>query len=367
MPIPFVDLTLQNREVGEEVRLGIDEVIASSAFILGPQVVQFERDFAAFCEARHCVGVANGTDALELMCRAAGIGPGHEVIVPVSTFVATALAVARTGATPVFVDVDPVHNLIDPDRVRSRIGPLTRAIIAVHLYGQIAPMEELEEIARETGLLLLEDAAQAQGARRNGRAVGSIGAAAATSFYPSKNLGAYGDAGAVLTNDDGIGERVRRLRNYGGEQKYDHPETGFNSRLDTLQAVVLLAKLKRLPDWTEDRRRAAARYHRLLEDLPQVTRPETLHCNEHVWHLYVIRVRDRDRVLRELHTAGIAAAVHYPDPCHLLGAFGHLGHKPGDFPVAEQASREVLSLPIYPGITEAQQAQVVEALAEALR
>jgi dTDP-4-amino-4,6-dideoxygalactose transaminase len=315
---------------------------------------------------KHCIGVANGTDALEIALRAAGVGPGDEVIVPVNSFVATALAVARAGAVPVLVDCDPDHHLIDLREVARKIGPRTRAIVPVHLYGQMAPMEELEDLVRGSGVVLVEDAAQAHGATRHGRAPGACGIAAGTSFYPGKNLGAYGDAGAILTNDETIDRRARALRNYGSEVKYVHPELGFNSRLDPLQAVVLSAKLVHLRLWNEQRREAARRYDALLAGAPGVRLPATLPGNDPVWHLYVVRVPRRDEVLAKLHAAGIQAAVHYPTPIHLQGAFRSLGHRRGEFPVAEAAAADVLSLPIYPGITPAQQERVAAVLRAAV-
>ena len=364
--IPLVDLGWQQREIADEVRRGMDEVIESTAFVLGPQVAEFERSFADFVGVGHCIGVGSGTDALELALRALAIGDGCEVIVPANTFIASALAVVRAGAVPVLVDADAEHLLIDPEAVRAAITPRTRAIMPVHLYGQMAPMVELEAIAEELGLAILEDAAQSQGARQGGRAAGSIGAAAATSFYPGKNIGAYGDAGAVLCRDDEIADRIRRLRNWGSEQKYHHPELGFNSRLDTLQAVVLQAKLARLDAWNALRREAAARYDALLGDCEAVGLPRTAAGNEHVWHLYVVRVAQRDRVLAELGEAGIGAGVHYPVPIHLQGAFASLGLGAGSFPVAERSAHEALSLPLFPGISEAQQVRVSEALRRAL-
>ncbi len=364
--IPLVDLAYQHDLIAEKVRRGFEEVIASNSFILGPPVAAFEREYARFSETGHCVGVASGTDALELVLRALGVGPGDEVILPANTFIATALAVLRAGATPVLVDQDSRTHLVSATPVAERIGPRTRAIVAVHLYGQLAPVEELATLCRETGVVLLEDAAQCHGARRHGRQAGSLGAAAATSFYPGKNLGAYGDAGAVLTQDEEIAERIRQLRDYGRRAPYEHVVAGFNSRLDSLQAVVLLAKLEHLADWNEARRQAARRYDALLADLPAVIRPLTLEGNEHVWHLYVIRVPGRDRVLEKLRAEGIGAGVHYPLPLHLQPALRALGHRPGDFPQAEQAAREVLSLPIHPGIRAAQQERVAGVLRSAL-
>lgn len=366
-PIPLVDLAAQHAAIAADVQAGWDGVLARTAFVLGEEVAAFEAAFARFCGVAHCMGVANGTDALELALRALGVGPGHEVIVPANTFIASALAVARTGATPALVDVDPATHLIDIEGVADRIGPPTRAVMPVHLFGQVAPMEELLPLAEAGGVAVVEDAAQAHGARRHGVAAGAFGIVAGTSFYPAKNLGAYGDAGAVLTGSADVAARVRSLRNYGSDVKYHHPEMGFNSRLDTLQAVVLLAKLRHLEAWNAARVRAAARYDELLEDLEEVTRPVTLPGNEHVFHLYVVRVPRRDEVLRRLHEAGIGAGVHYPVPIHLQPAFAPLGHRPGDFPVAEAAAGEILSLPMYPEITPAQQERVVDEVRKALR
>jgi dTDP-4-amino-4,6-dideoxygalactose transaminase len=310
--------------------------------------------------------VANGTDALELALRAVGVAAGNEVILPTNSFVATAMAVLRIGAVPVLVDSDPAYHLIDADQVADRIGADTKAIVPVHLYGQIAPMEKLRAVADVHGIALVEDAAQAQGARRHGTTAGGLGAIAGTSFYPGKNLGAYGDGGAVLTTDDGLADAVRRLRNYGSEVRYHHPEPGFNSRLDTLHAVVLRAKLKRLAAWNADRRAAADRYDELLAERPDVVTPKVLEGNEHIFHLYVVEVPDRDDVLASLQEAGIGAGIHYPVPIHLQGAFAGFGYRPGQFPVAEAAARRILSLPLYPGITLDQQVRVVEALAKAL-
>ncbi|MGH2732817.1 MAG: DegT/DnrJ/EryC1/StrS family aminotransferase, partial [Actinomycetota bacterium] len=314
--IPLVDLKAQHSRIANEVREGWDAVLDRTAFILGPQVEQFEVAFAQFCGVEHCVGVASGTDALELAVRAGGIGPGDEVIVPTNTFIASPLAVLRAGARPVLVDVDPVSHLLDVEQVADRLGPATAAIMPVHLYGQVAPMEELSVLAEPAGVAIIEDAAQAHGALRKGAPAGSFGLAAGISFYPGKNLGAYGDGGAVLTGSGEIARKVRALRNYGGEKKYEHPEVGFNSRLDTLQAVVLSVKLAHLARWNAARREAADRYDRLLEGLDEVTRPEVCPGNEHVWHLYVVRVPRRDEVLMALKEAGIGAGIHYPIPVH---------------------------------------------------
>ena len=363
--IPLVDLSIQHAEVASEVAEGIARVAASGAFVQGSDVTEFEREFAQFCGARHCVGVANGTDALELALRAVGVGAGDEVIVPANTFVATAGAVMRIGAVPVLVDCDERYLLIDSQRIAERITARTKAIVPVHLYGQVAPMAEINAIAAQHGLTVIEDAAQSQGAEHDGQRAGSFGAAAGTSFYPGKNLGAYGDAGAVLAADDDVAARVRRLGNHGSDVKYQHPEIGFNSRLDTIQAVVLRAKLARLDGWNEQRRTAAALYGSLLGGIPDVVLPEAAPGNTHVWHLYVVRLPQRDRVLEQLNAAGIGAGIHYPRPVHLHGAYAHLGYGIGDFPVAEAAASRILSLPLFPGITAAQQEQVAEALAGA--
>ncbi len=363
--IPLVDLKAQHAEVAEEVAEGFARVIEDTAFVLGPQVREFEAAFARFCEAPHCVGVANGTDAIELTVRALGLGPGDEVIVPANTFIASALGVVRAGARPVIVDCDE-YQLLDPARIEASIGPRTRAVLPVHLFGQIADMEAIAEVAEARGLAVIEDGAQSQGARRNGRPSGAFGVAAATSFYPGKNIGAYGDAGAVVTASDEIAGHLRKLRNWGSETKYHHPEIGFNSRLDTLQAVVLSAKLKRLDAWNQARRQAAARYDQLLAGLSGIELPKTLPGNEPVWHLYVVRVPNRDEVLAKLNAEGIGAGIHYPVPLHLHGALKDLGYRAGDFPVAEQAAAEILSLPMYPHLTEAQQQRVAEALRRAV-
>jgi dTDP-4-amino-4,6-dideoxygalactose transaminase len=360
--IPLVDLKAQHRAVAGEVERGFASVFERTAFVLGAEVDAFEKEFADFSGISHCVGVANGTDALELALRATGVGAGDEVVIPANTFVATAEAVVRAGAIPVLVDCEPDTLLIDTDAVAGRVSPATRAVVPVHLYGQIAAVERLTGL----DLTVVEDAAQCQGATRDGRGPGTHGIAAATSFYPGKNLGAYGEAGAVLTADDSVAERLRLLRNHGGIAKYQHDTLGFNSRLDTLQAVVLRAKLARLAGWNEQRRAAAARYDELLTPLDAVVRPVVLPGNEPVWHLYVVRVPRRDAVLHAMHDAGIDAGIHYPEPVHLLPAFRSLGHGRGDFPVAEQAAAEILSLPLFPEITADQQRRVVDVLEKAL-
>jgi dTDP-4-amino-4,6-dideoxygalactose transaminase len=367
MRVPLVDIAAQQREVADEVWRGLHEVFDRTAFVGGPAVAEFERRYAEHAGVQHCVGVANGTDALELALRAVGVPPGGEVVLPANTFIATAEAVARIGAVPVLVDVDPVHHLIDPDAVAAAVTPRTAAVVPVHLFGQAAPVELVVKQLPGGELPIVEDAAQSQGATRWGRATGSLGQVAATSFYPGKNLGAAGDAGAVLTDDGAVARTVRMLGGHGSERKYVHDLVGMNSRLDTVQAVVLLAKLARLDRWNDRRRAAAARYGDLLGDVPGIGLPATAEGNVHVWHLFVVAVDDRDHVLAELHAAGIGAGIHYPTPIHLTGAFAHLGLGRGAFPVAEAAADRILSLPLYPHITADQQEHVAQTLTGAVR
>lgn len=364
--VPLVDLKAQQAEIDDEVKAGLAEVFANTSFIGGAPVAEFEDAYARFLGAGHCIGASNGTDALELALRGAGITTGDEVILPANTFIATAEAVCRVGAVPVLVDVDPDYLLIDASKVAAVITERTKAIMPVHLYGQSAFIEQLEPLAAAHGLHIIEDAAQSQGATRFGRAAGTIGIAAGTSFYPGKNLGAAGDAGGVITNDAQLAERVRVLGAHGSATKYEHDVVGFNARMDTVQAVVLNAKLKRLSGWNERRREAADRYDRLLADVPGVRAPQSAPGNEDVWHLYVVRLPERDRVLKELNEAGIGAGIHYPYPLHLTKAFASLGHAAGDFPVSEEAATQILSLPLHPHISSEEQQYVVDQLRGAL-
>jgi dTDP-4-amino-4,6-dideoxygalactose transaminase len=364
MTVPMLDLSLQHAQVADEIRAGFERVVATSSYILGPAVGDFETAFAEYCGVGHAIGVGTGTDAIELALRGAGIGPGDDVILPANTFVATAEAVLRAGATVVFADCDEDF-LLDPQDLRTRMTSRTRAVIAVHLYGQTAAIDEIRAVVGPS-VVLVEDAAQAQGARYQGRRAGSLGDVAGTSFYPGKNLGAYGDGGAVLTASDAIAERVRMLRNHGGLRKYEHREVGTNSRLDSLQAVVLSAKLGRLDSWNAERRQIAERYAGVLSALPQVICPRTVPGNEHVYHQYVVRVPERDRVLAELIADGIGAGIHYPVPVPLLPAFAGPVPATGCFPVAERLANEILSLPIYPGLTPEQQDYVAERLVQSI-
>ncbi|MDG2051645.1 MAG: DegT/DnrJ/EryC1/StrS family aminotransferase [Myxococcota bacterium] len=366
MKIPLVDLSWQHREIEREVRSGFDRVMASSDFVLGTDVDEFEQEFAKFCDVPFCVGVANGTDAIELGLRALCIGPGDEVIVPANTFIASALAVVRSGAKPVFVDCESDFHLIDVKNAEAQIGDRTRAILAVDLFGQLPDMGALENLAKRHGLSLVEDAAQAHGATQGIRRAGAFGALSGTSFYPGKNLGAYGDAGAVTTRDPDLAHHLRKLRNYGSDVKYQHPVIGFNSRLDSLQSVVLRAKLTHLSSWNAARAEAAGRYAEMLAGTSGVALPKVAPGNEHVWHIYAIRVQARSRVLETLQRAGIGASVHYPIPIHLTQAFADGNHRRGDFPNAEAAAEEMISLPIFPGITASQQEQVAGVLKRAV-
>jgi dTDP-4-amino-4,6-dideoxygalactose transaminase len=362
--VPMLDLGYQRDLIADLVAEGFERVLATTAFIQGPDVARFESEFAEYCGVAHVVGVGNGTDALELALRAAGIGRGDEVIVPANTFVATAEAVVRAGADVIFADCDENY-LIDPASVADRMTPRTRAVAAVHLYGQTAPVEKLRDVVGPD-TVILEDAAQAQGATRYGRRAGSLGDVAGTSFYPGKNLGAYGDGGAVITSSDEIAERVRALSNHGGIRKYEHLVVGTNSRLDTLQAVVLSAKLSYLDSWNAERRDRAQAYGELLAGEERVALPGVAGGNEHVYHQYIVRVSDRDRVVAQMNQAGIGVGVHYPLPVHQLPAFADVSPASGALPVAEAGAAEILSLPIYPGLTREQQEFVVEVLASCL-
>jgi dTDP-4-amino-4,6-dideoxygalactose transaminase len=362
MTVPLVDLRAQQEEIAQEVEPIVLELLRSAGFIGGPYVAAFEKSYADLVGVQHCVGVANGTDAVELALRAVGVTAGGEVIMPANTFIATAEAASRIGARPVPVDVDPEYLLIDPDAVAAAVTERTQAIVPVHLYGQVAPVEALQPIAAAAGVPIVEDAAQSQGARRNGRAAGSLGTIAATSFYPGKNLGASGDGGAVTTDDSDLAALVRLMANHGSRVKYQHEVVGMNSRLDSLHAVTLNAKLARLKNWNRLRQVAADRYAEMLAGVPGISVPRSMPGNSDVWHLYVIRTANRDDVLARLNAAGIGAALHYPVPWHRTPAYAGLGYQDGMCPVAEATASTILSLPIFPHITEQQQHRVVAAL-----
>jgi len=364
--IPLVDLQAAHTEVAAEIKAGLDGLMASAAFIKGEVTRAFEREYAAFVGVAHCVGVANGTDAVELALRASEVPAGAEVIMPANTFVATAEAVVRAGARPAFADVDPEHLLLDPRALEAVVSDEAEVVLPVHLFGQLAPMTAIAAVAERHAAVVLEDAAQAHGATQGGKPPGSFGLLAGVSFYPGKNLGAYGDAGAVLTESAELARRVRLLGDHGAERRYEHITIGFNSRLDAFQAVVLRAKLRRLAAGNQARRLAAARYAELLADLPGVILPSAAPGNDHVWHLYAIRVPHRDAVLRRLRDEKIEAGIHYPVPVHLQPAFRYLGYGKGDFPVAESAAEQLLSLPLFPQITEEQQIRVASAIRSVL-
>lgn len=360
--IPFLDLAALHARQRDEIAAAMLRVLDGGRYVLGCELEAFEAEFAAYCGVRHAVGVGSGLDALALLLRALDVGAGHEVVVPGHTFIATWLAVTHVGACPVPVDVrDDTCNL-DPDRVEAALTPRTRAIVAVHLYGQTAAMDALREIARRRGLWLIEDAAQAHGARHRGRRAGALGDAAAFSFYPGKNLGALGDAGAVTTDDDALAARVRQLRNYGSTVKYQHDTVGFNSRLDELQAAVLRVKLRRLDADNAVRNTIAARYHQALEGTP-LQRPHVAPECEPVWHLYVVRSARRAALQRELARRGVQTLVHYPLACHRQGAYA--GSRWPKLPVSERLQDEVLSLPMGPHLSAADVDTVCHALREA--
>jgi dTDP-4-amino-4,6-dideoxygalactose transaminase len=349
--VPLVDLRGQYEPLMEEVQTAIAEVLDGMKLFLGENVFALERDFAALCTARHAIGVGSGTDAIYLALRALDIGHGDEVITAPNSFIASAAAIVMTGATPVFADIDEKTYTIDPEQVDLAMTPRTKAIMPVHLYGQPADMTKLKQIADDHKVALIEDACQAHGAEYRGQRTGTLGDAAAFSFYYSKNLGAYGEGGAVVTNNRGIASRVQLLRNHGSSQRYYHSVLGMNSRLDELQAAVLRIKLRYLENWNIKRRALALEYNKRLGEFPEVVTPFERADSTHVYHLYVVRVPYRDELLEWLNRHGVGAAIHYPVPIHLQEATRYLGYGAGDFPVTEQVTSEILSLPIYPELT----------------
>jgi dTDP-4-amino-4,6-dideoxygalactose transaminase len=359
--IPLVDLKAQYAAIRPAVDHALQSVLDSTNFIMGPEVKAFEQAFAAYCGVAHCAGVASGTAALDLVLRALGVGAGDEVITVAHTFIATAEAISAVGARPVFVDIDPLTCTMAPAALAAAITPATRAIVPVHIYGQPADMDAIMALARRHGIPVVEDAAQAHAATWNGRRAGALGDAACFSFYPGKNLGAYGDAGAVTTTNAEVAAQVRLLRNHGRRSKYLHEVKGYGERIDTLQAAVLAAKLAYLDEWTAARRRLAARYSALLKDTALIL-PYVAAQAEPAWHLYVVRTPQRDALLEHLQQHGIGAGVHYPVPLHLQPAYADLGYLRGALPVSEEVADTCLSLPLYPEMTEAQQDRVVEVI-----
>ncbi len=365
--LPFVDLHAQYRSIKDEVSTAITTVLERGDFILGHDVAEFEREFADYCGTRHAVGVDSGLSALELGLRALGVGPGDEVIVPANSFIASALPITALGAKAVLVDVDEDTYNLDVTLVEAAITPRTKAIMPVHLYGRLADMAAIMELAERHGLKVIEDACQAHGARSSlagvsGRAAGGFGHVAAFSFYPAKNLGAYGDGGALTTDDDEIAERVRLLRNYGSKVKYHHEVAGYNRRLDTLHAAVLRVKLRYLDAWNAARQRHAVAYREALAGSDLIL-PSPAPEGEHVYHLYVVRCRERDELQAHLSALGIATGIHYPIPIHLQPAYRDLGHSPGDFPITERLAAEILSLPMFAELPASAPARVAAAIA----
>ncbi len=363
MKIPFVDLKAQYRSIASEIDEAMAKVVADCAFIKGKYVHEFEANFSQFCQADYCVGVGNGTDSLFIALKALGIGAGDEVIVPANTFVATSEAVTLAGAKIVFVDCDPRSYNIDVGLIELGISSKTRAIIPVHLYGQPADMKTIREIAEKYGLKIIQDCAQAHGAEIDGKSLASFGDILCFSFYPGKNLGAYGDAGAIIPNDEELATQARMVANHGRISKYDHEFEGVNSRMDGIQGAVLDVKLKHLPAWTKKRRKNAGLYNKLLQGVGDIVTPYVADNVKHVYHLYVIRTKKRDGLQQYLKDKGIVAGIHYPIALPNLQAYRYLEHKPEDFPVASQYQNEILSLPMYPELTE----EMVEYVAEKLK
>lgn len=359
--VPYLDLPAQMQPLRAEINTAIARTLDQCSFCLGPDVTQFETDFARYCQAAHCVAFNSGTSALHVALRLLDLGPGDEVITTPMTFVATSWAISYVGAKPVYVDIDDATFNLDPRQVERAITPKTKAVMPVHLYGHPADLDPLLDICRRRHLHLVEDAAQAHGAKYKGKIVGTTGIMSGFSFYPGKNLGAYGEGGALLTSDAALAKRARSLREHGSTQRYYHDEIGYNYRMEGIQGAVLGVKLKHLDTWTRERRRVAHRYHQLLADTP-LKLPREAEFAQSAWHLYVVRHPRRDELKQHLQDYHIGCALHYPLPLHLQKAYAYLGHKPGDFPVAEQAARECLSLPIYPELTDAQIQRVAEAV-----
>lgn len=360
-PIPYLDLAAQMRPLRKDIDAAIARTLDRCSFCLGPDVVQFEKDFAAYCQAQHCVAFNSGTSALHIAMRLLNIGPGDEVVTTPCTFVATSWAISYVGAKPVYVDIDDTTFNIDPARVERAITPKTKAVMPVHLYGHPMDLDPLLAITRKHNIPLVEDAAQAHGAVYKGKVIGTFGEMAGFSFYPGKNLGAYGEGGALVTNNAAHAARARSLREHGSAQRYYHDEVGYNYRMEGFQGAVLGVKLKHLDTWTRERRRVAHRYHELLAGTPLQLPKEAPGC-ESAWHLYVVRHPRRDDLKKHLEANQVGCALHYPLSLHLQKAYAHLGYKQGDFPVAEKAARECLSLPIYPELTDDQIQRVAQVI-----
>jgi len=363
MTIPFVDLKAQHLGIEKELHEVFDRVLSNSSFILGPEVQQFERDFAAYVGVEHCVAVNNGTAALHLTLDALGVGPGDEVITVPHTFIATAEAISAVGAKPVFIDIDRLSFTMDPCQLETAITSKTRAIIPVHLYGHVADMDPILDIANRHGIPVVEDACQAHGAEYKGHRAGALGVAGCFSFYPGKNLGALGEGGAITTNRADLAQRLRMSRDHGSTKKYEHQFPGFNMRMEGLQGGMLSVKLRYLDRWNDQRRRAAADYTAALGGT-DISLPAEMPYGKHVYHLYVIQSENRDQLRTQLAEAGIESGLHYPIPLHLQEAYRFLGYSEGDFPVTEQVAGRILSLPMYPGISTEMVARVASELLE---
>ncbi len=363
--VPLSDLKAQNKRIATEVMAAISEVIDNSSFILGPKVVEFETEFARYSGAKHCIGVNSGTSALHLALICAGVGHGDEVITVPMTFIATSWAISYCGATPVYVDIDPATYTMDPRLVERAITKKTKALLPVHLYGQPADLAQLKDIATRHGIALIEDCAQSHGAMYQGQHAGTVGMAGCFSFYPGKNLGAFGEGGAVITNDDAIAKRMRALRDHAQAERYHHSEIGFNYRMDGIQGAVLAIKMQHIRQWTDARIALADRYRALLVDLP-INLPVQSADRKHVWHQFVVTHPNRDEIRRQLEARGIHTGLHYPIPLHLQQAYAHLGGRAGDHPVSERIGAHCLTLPLFAEMTASQQSAVVDALNEVL-
>lgn len=366
MPVPFLDLKAQYQSIREEIQKALQDVLDNTAFAGGKFVAEFEEGFAPYCQSKHAIGVGNGTEALWVALLAMGIQPGDEVITAANTFIATAEAISFCGARPVFVDVEPDTYNLDPTKLEAAITSKTKAIIPVHLFGQMADMDPILEIAKAHNLLVLEDASQAHGAEYKGKRAGSMGHAGSFSFYPGKNLGAYGEAGAVVTSDDAMAQTMRQFRDHGQSKKYYHDMVGWNARMDGFQGAVLHVKMGHIENWTESRRTNARRYAEQLADVKGVILPVEKDEARHVYHVYAIRVEKRDELMAFLNEKGIGCGIHYPVPLHLQKAYADLGYKNGDFPVAEESASQFVSLPMFPELTEAQVAETADAVKQFL-
>lgn len=367
MEVPFLDLKAQYNSIRDEVNASIMNVIEKTAFAGGPFVQQFEESFATYCQTKHAIGVSSGTSAIWLPLLAFDIGAGDEVITVSNTFIATAEAISFAGAKPVFVDIDENTHTMDPGAIEAAITPRTKAIIPVHLFGQMADMRPIMQIARKHNLVVIEDAAQAHGATYNGQRAGSIGDAGCFSFYPGKNLGAYGEAGGIVTNNSEVAARIRMIRDHGQAKKYHHKVVGWNARMDGIQGAVLSVKLKYIDQWNELRRQHAHQYDNLLMSFDKIVTPKVASYGTHVYHIYATRVANRDAVLKEMQKQGVSCGIHYPVPLHMQEAYSNLGYEAGSFPVSEMCSSEYLSLPMFPELTPSQILHVVETLKQVIK